>query len=165
MLYVSQRGYMKKYYPALIAFLMSFFAYAESVKFEYSSFYQKLTETSIRSSFLKFCPKEISNDPASYGSSSFNFGKGFHFIHTADVEVEKKLLLAYGDGIAMSLRFGGFSVGAINNPRYDKDSKPLSYTIFGNNKTNICDVVIYSHRLSDDTVKIEAVFREYAMKK
>lgn len=143
---------------------MSFSAYAGSANFEYSSFYQQLTETGIRSSFLKFCPKEISNDPASYGYSSFNFGKGFYFIHTADVEVEMKLLLAYGDGIAMSLRSGGFLVGAINNPRYSQDSYPLSYTIFGNNKTNICDIVIYSHRLSDNTVRIEAVFREYAMK-
>lgn len=155
---------MKKYYLALTIFLISLSAYAGSVKFEYSQFYQELNETNIRSSFLEACPKEITNITTSCGSSSFNFGKGFNFVHEADIETEKQLLLAYGDGIALSLRKGKIFVGAVNNSRYKKDSKPLRYTIFGNNKTNICDVVIYSHRLSDDTIKIEAVFREYAMK-
>ena len=155
---------MKKYHVVLITLLIGLLAQANASAFEYSPFYQKLSADDITASFLKSCPAGGSATNTSWGISGFNFGKGFHFIHVADAEAEKQLLLAYGDSIANALRFNGFFIAAVNNSRYDTNTSPLRYTIFGNNKTNICDVVICSYRLPDDTVKIEAIFREYAMK-
>ena len=155
---------MKAYHPIIIAFIVSLSICVESTAFEYSSFYESLSAKSIRSSFLECCPEDISNSTSTVGVTTLFYGKSFFYIHKADAETEKQLLLAYGDAIANSLRKDGFTIGAVSKPQTDKISKPMRYIIFGNNEINICDVVIFSHRLSEDEVKIEAIFREYPIK-